>query len=124
MTTFLQDLKAYLVANSLMASTDTIEYYDEATTTNLICLSQYDSSPDIGRISVQFLCRDNAINNCITKLNAIYSHFFSVYQPDLEYLVINGTKCKFKPLSTGTFLKKVGAVYYYVMNVEIWKQKI
>ena len=124
MTTFLQDLRTYLIAQNLMSSTDTLEYYDEATSTNLICLSQYDSTPELGRISVQFLCRDANVNNCITKLNNIYSHFFDVYQPKPEYKVINGTKCLFKPLSTGTFLKKVGSIFYCVMNVEIWKQKI
>ena len=121
--TFQDDLKAYLVTQGLMSSTDTKEYYDEATTTNLICLSQYDSSPDIGRISMQFLCRDNDLTVCITKLNNIYNHFFDVYQPLPVYKEINGTKCLFNPLTTATFLKKVGAVYYYVMNMEIWKQK-
>ena len=124
MTTFLQDLRTYLIAQGLMSSTDTLEYYDEATTNDLICLSQYDSSPDIGRISVQFLCRDSVITNCITKLNSIYSHFFDVYQPLPVYKVINGTKCEFKPLNTATFLKKVNTQFYYVMNMEIWKQKI
>lgn len=124
MTTFINDLKAYLITQNLMSSTDTTEYYDEATTTNLICLAQYDSSPELGRISVQFLCRDTVLGNCISKLNAIYSHFFDIHQPEPLYKVINGTKCKFKPLTTATSLKKVGSVYYYVMNVEIWKQKL
>ena len=106
-----------------MTSTDTLEYYDEATTTDLICLSQYDSSPDIGRVSVQFLCRNSSIPTAQSKLNAIYSHFFDVYNPKLVTKTINGTVCKFKPLTTATFLKKVNTQFYYVMNVEIWKQK-
>ena len=124
MTTFIQDLRTYLIAQGLMTSTDTLEYYDEATTTDLICLRQYDSNPDIGRISVQFLCRNSSIPTAQSKLNAIYSHFFDVYNPKLVTKTIGTTKCKFKPLTTATFLKKVNTQFYYVMNMEIWKQKI
>ena len=124
MTRFIEDLRTYLITNNLCTSSDTVEWYDETKTTDLICISQYDSDATIGRYSLQFLCRNGVLPTCLSKLDAIYNHFFDiVYNPTPVYKEINGTKCLFKPLTKPTFLKYENSKHYYVMNIEVLAQK-
>ena len=124
MTRFIEDLRTYLITNSLCTSTDTVEWYDEVAKTDLICISQYDSDAIIGRYSIQFLCRNGVLPTCLSKLDAIFNHFFDVaYNPTPIYKEINGTKCLFKPLTKPNFLKYENSKFYYVMNIEVHAQK-
>jgi len=123
MTFFIEDLKTYLVSKSLMATTDFIESYNDTTTNVLTCVSIYDSEPKTGRYSIQFLRRDTSPKNCLTNLFAIYSHFFSAYQPNQVGMTINSLKYVFKPISKPTFLKKDNGIFYYVFNIEVIGEK-
>lgn len=122
---FIDDLKTYLLSNGLIGTGNTImlEFYDDTSTTELICLACYDSDPSIGRYSFQFLCRNKSVATSRDRLFTIYNHFFDVYQPLPVYKVIGTTKCQFKPLNKPTFLKKENGLVHYIMNVEVWTQK-
>lgn len=117
MTLFIQDLQTYLNGQSLPI--DFIEFYDATTTDALTCLMIYDSSPSLGRYSMQFLRRDTSPLNCLTSLFAIYTHFFGAYQPKEVVKTINNLKYIFKPISKPTYLKKDNGVFYYTFNIEV-----
>lgn len=124
MTYFIDDLKAYLVTNTLMASTDPLEFFDEVQKVNLIRLACYDNDPTMGRYSFQFLGRDTTLSTSRNKLFTIYNHFFNYREPKPVYKEINNYKCLFKPVSKPTFVNKdaVG-MFNYVMSIEVWTQK-
>lgn len=121
MTLFIQDLQTYLNDQSLPV--EFIEVYDTTTTDALTCLATYDSNPSLGRYSMQFLRRDTSPINCLTKLFAIYTHFFGAYQPREVIKTINGLKYVFKPISKPTYLKQDNGIFYYTFNIEVIGEK-
>ena len=122
---FIDDLKTYLATQGVTTGlTVQPEFYNEATAVELICISVYDTDPQLGRQSLQFMARYNSLKSARDNLYNIYNHFFDVYQPLPVHIKIGGHMCLIKPVSKPIFLRKdPSGLFQYVMSIEVWTQQ-
>lgn len=119
MTLFLQDLRDYLVTQSLATTGKAFFDYYPDDNSDFITLTCYDNDADTDARSIQVMARNTTAVACLTSLNAIYNHLFENYKGRENVIIINSTPCYFKPLTKPAYLKNLNNLFYYVFNMKV-----